>query len=108
MSAEDLIQKLEKMLLLRSNAAALVWEPPFGPRRLLVAALWLKLKNCLLQRGHVKRSMQSVPNETEAAEQDPVWEKSMPVGMEKCKADELSPHPKQKKHKNVALDYSMT
>ena len=38
------MEKLQKVLLPRANAACPVWEPRYGPTRLLAAALWLHLK----------------------------------------------------------------
>ena len=43
-TAKECLEKLEKVLVPQAGAACLKREPSYGPTRLLVVALWLRLK----------------------------------------------------------------
>ena len=94
------MQNLEKMLLPRSDAAALVWKPPFGPTRLLAAALWLKLKKCYFKEATSKEAC-SLFNVRPKQLSKILSGKKYTGGTEKCKAEEMGPHLRQKKQKSA-------
>ena len=58
-TAEERLQKLEKVLLLRAGAACLVREPRYGLTGLLATAVWLHLKCKYFNSGMAKEACEA-------------------------------------------------